>query len=190
MSTTATTAVLLWMLLTAVSVLTWLPASPRVTSRLSRVPVLVTTVAVLVVVLGSVAVLAGLGPPVTGPWRWAVVVLAALAAGLSGGSFATLVLALADASTRTVSARVQRDQLRGGAWIGIFERLGLVASLLAGWPEGIAVIVAVKGLARYPELKQTPSSGVTERFIIGTFASLAWALACTGVAVVFLTGGR
>lgn len=71
--------------------------------------------------------------------------------------------------------------LRGGATIGVLERAAIAASVLVGWPEGIAVVLAVKGLGRYPELR---SPGTSERFIIGTFGSVLWALACTGVVVL------
>jgi hypothetical protein len=70
------------------------------------------------------------------------------------------------------------DVLRGGAWIGALERTAITATLLAGWPEGLAVVLAVKGLGRYPELRQP---GAAERFIIGTFTSVLWAAACAGV---------
>lgn len=72
--------------------------------------------------------------------------------------------------------------LRGGSWIGRLERLAVFATLLAGYPEGIALALAVKGLARYPELRatQTPAA---EGFIIGTFASVLFAAACAGVAI-------
>lgn len=69
------------------------------------------------------------------------------------------------------------SKLRGGAWIGLLERVSVYATILAGFPAGVAVIVALKGLARYPELKAT-SAGAAERFIIGTFLSLL--LACAG----------
>jgi F0F1-type ATP synthase membrane subunit c/vacuolar-type H+-ATPase subunit K len=71
--------------------------------------------------------------------------------------------------------------LRGGHWIGLLERLAIFATLLAGFGEGIAVVLAVKSLARYPELR-APSSGTAERFIIGTFASTLFAAACAGLA--------
>ncbi|WP_062078900.1 hypothetical protein [Demequina globuliformis] len=67
--------------------------------------------------------------------------------------------------------------LRGGMWVGVLERLMVTGSILVGHPEAIAVVVAVKGLGRYPELRDTvqPVRGeVSERFIIGTFASLLW----------------
>lgn len=70
--------------------------------------------------------------------------------------------------------------LRGGRVIGWLERLGTVATLLAGFPAGIAAIVAVKGLARYPDLKA--SDGTAERFILGTFTSLLVGAAGAGAA--------
>lgn len=77
--------------------------------------------------------------------------------------------------------------LPGGSWIGALERLAIFACLLAGMPEGVAVVLAVKGLGRYPELKvdqvarssgSVDRSAVGERFIIGTFVSVLWAAAC------------
>jgi hypothetical protein len=75
--------------------------------------------------------------------------------------------------------------LRGGAWIGSMERAAIFATLLAGWPEGLAVVLALKGLGRYPELKQP---GAAERFIIGSFTSVLWALACVGLLLAL--GGK
>jgi hypothetical protein len=74
------------------------------------------------------------------------------------------------------------DVLRGGAWIGVLERAAIAGTLLAGWPEGLAVVLAVKGLGRYNELRSTPAAA--ERFIIGSLASALWAVACVGVAVL------
>lgn len=71
--------------------------------------------------------------------------------------------------------------LRGGAWIGMLERLAIFATLIAGYPEGLAIALALKGLARYPELKAT-TSGAAERFIIGTFTSVLVAAAAAGLA--------
>lgn len=74
-------------------------------------------------------------------------------------------------SRRGDSDRVQ-EVLRGGTTIGYLERLAVVASLLAGYPEAIAVVVAIKGIGRFSELA-TPAA--RERFIVGTLASLLWA---------------
>jgi len=67
------------------------------------------------------------------------------------------------------------EVLRGGAWIGALERAAIFATLAAGWPEGVAVALAVKGVGRYAELKLP---GTAERFIIGTFVSVLWAALC------------
>lgn len=75
--------------------------------------------------------------------------------------------------------------LRGGTWIGVLERLAVTGSLLAGVPEGVAIVVAVKGLGRYPELRENP--GASERFVIGTLASLLWSAVVGLVAVRLLT---
>lgn len=73
--------------------------------------------------------------------------------------------------------------LRGGAWIGALERLAIYAGVVASWPEAIAVVLAVKGLGRYPELRNGERSAVAERFIIGTFVSVLWACGCAGLAI-------
>lgn len=72
------------------------------------------------------------------------------------------------------------EVLRGGTAIGVLERLALVAALFSGYPEAIAVIVAVKGVGRFTELD---SAEARERFIIGSLASLLWA---AGVASILL----
>ncbi|WP_138996633.1 hypothetical protein [Rhodococcus zopfii] len=74
--------------------------------------------------------------------------------------------------------------LRGGRVIGILERAAVAGAVLAGWPEGIAIVLAVKGLARYPELREPQAS---EQFIIGTGTSVLWALAVCGVGWSLLT---
>ncbi|GAA1186032.1 hypothetical protein [Nesterenkonia xinjiangensis] len=121
-----------------------------------------------------------------GGWRPALVIAATAAACLGGSGVSVAVL---DTATR-FDARPHADQgppvLRGGAWIGLLERLAVVSTLLMGWPEGLAVVLAVKGLARYSELKQP--NGAAERFIIGTFCSVLWASACAGVATLGLMG--
>lgn len=66
-----------------------------------------------------------------------------------------------------------RAALRGGTWIGILERLAVTGMVLVGENEGVALVLAVKGLGRYPELRENP--GASERFVIGTLASLLWA---------------
>lgn len=183
MTTTAAIALGMWLVGSVLSAWVWLPSgigpgSARRESRRARVLVL----AALVAVAGVVAALAGGVEPVTGAWRWLAGVLAATIAVLGGGAVTTCILGLAGSASAS-GARVQRDVLRGGAWIGALERLALLGTLMADWPEGLAVIVAVKGLARYPELSNASSTGTgaNERFILGTFASLGWAAATAWV---------
>ena len=69
------------------------------------------------------------------------------------------------------SVEAASEILRGGAWIGVLERAAVFAAVVAGWPEGIAIVLAVKSLARYPELQAGAAAAAAERFIIGTFVS-------------------
>lgn len=75
--------------------------------------------------------------------------------------------------------------LRGGAIIGILERLGVCLAILTGQPVAIAYIVAIKGLGRFAELRETPVAA--ERFIIGTLTSMLWAAGtAAAIKVLFL----
>ncbi|GLY58399.1 hypothetical protein SAMN05518682_2114 [Cellulosimicrobium aquatile] len=78
--------------------------------------------------------------------------------------------------------------LRGGTWIGILERFAITGCLLAGEPGGIAFVVAIKGLGRYPELREHPVA--SERFVIGTLASMCWAATLGVVANAVLAALR
>jgi hypothetical protein len=109
-------------------------------------------------------------------------VAAVLAAVLAGGPVATAVLRAADpAATGVAGGPQDPDVLRGGTWIGFLERAAVGAAVLAGSAEGLVVVLAVKGLGRYAELR---APAAAERFIIGTLASALWAAACVGVAIL------
>jgi len=140
--------------------------------------------------------------------RTLLVALAGALAVLGGGPVTTSLFALVDAEGRAqgdVEGDAVRDAwadpdsdsaqdadtleragqlLRGGAWIGVLERAGVLAALVAGWPEGLAVVLALKGLGRYPELRNAGTGAVAERFIIGTFTSVLWAAACAACVVL------
>lgn len=73
----------------------------------------------------------------------------------------------------TQAAAPRTEVLRGGLLIGFLERAAVAVAILSGQPVAIAYVVAIKGLGRYPELKDTPAA--SERFIIGTLASMLWA---------------
>jgi hypothetical protein len=119
----------------------------------------------------------------------ALLLLSGALAIAGGGPLTTTVLALVDRGNPAKQSTQEAGQvLRGGALIGSLERGGIFAAVLAGWPEGLAVVLAIKGLARYPELKGPDEGGlpvtphaVAERFIIGTFVSVLWAIGCAGL---------
>ena len=59
--------------------------------------------------------------------------------------------------------------------VGVLERAGVATCIVTGHVELVAVVVAVKGLGRFAELRDDPA--FAERFLIGTLASMltaAW----------------
>ena len=167
----------------AFALASWLPESG------SRLQIALT--AVMVATFTSVGVLLLMGDGVA-TWREVArdgeLLIAGVLAILGGGPLTTSIMALADrGNPRKQSTQVAGEVLRGGALIGALERAAIFGAVVSGWPEGLAVILALKGLARYPELRSpdqpqsvTPQA-VAERFIIGTFTSVLWAVACAGL---------
>lgn len=117
-----------------------------------------------------------------------LVVLTGALAVLGGGPVTTAVFGLVDGGGDQAAGSVRRaaEVLRGGAWIGALERAAVYTSLATGWPEGLAIALALKGLGRYPELRHEDRPGIAERFLIGTFVSVLWACGCAGVALLLL----
>lgn len=103
------------------------------------------------------------------------------AAGPAGESRAEPAGAAANGGPTGAAARAA---LRGGTWIGLLERAAVTGGLLLGYPTAVAFVIAVKGLGRYPELRDNPAA--SERFVIGSLASLVWASAVgiAGAAVI------
>lgn len=93
--------------------------------------------------------------------------------------------AVDDAEHSSPHETTARELLRGGLWIGLLERLAVSGCILLGYPAGIAVVVAIKGLGRFSTLQGAPVGGVSERFLVGTLTSYLWAalmaLAALGV---------
>ena len=87
-----------------------------------------------------------------------------------------------ESSTEPPTTRI----LRGGAIIGVLERLAVCLAILAGQPVAIAYVVAIKGLGRFAELKETPVAA--ERFIIGTLSSMLWAAGVAAFVKVVILG--
>jgi hypothetical protein len=150
---------------------------------------------IALVLLGAATVAAAVADELDTGTRGVATLLAALAAAtavVGGGPLTTLVFSAVDAQAPSPGPgpdpiEAAGSVLRGGAWIGALERLGVFASLAVGMPEGVAVVLALKGLGRYPELRNPAASpGAAERFIIGTFTSVLWAAACAGVLTLTL----
>ena len=84
-----------------------------------------------------------------------------------------------------VPASDNEKSLKGGRVLGPMERLLIVGLGLAGQVTAASIVVAAKGLLRFPELQRGSGAGgpsdVTEYFLIGSFAS--WLLALGGVAL-------
>jgi hypothetical protein len=135
--------------------------------------------AVLTGLLGVAAVVAWTADEQSGGLHEGMTVAAVLAAVLGGGPVATAVLRAADPAAVGVAGGPQDPAiLRGGAWIGALERAAVATALLLGSAEGLVVVLAVKGLGRFAELR---APAAAERFIVGTLASGLWAAACVGV---------
>lgn len=81
----------------------------------------------------------------------------------------------AEAGTLLDGIEKEPQVLRGGLWIGVLERIAVAACMMGGQPALISLILGVKGLGRYPELKDNPEA--SERFLIGTGASILSAIA-------------
>ncbi|MEQ6901041.1 hypothetical protein [Nocardioides sp. YIM 152588] len=86
-----------------------------------------------------------------------------------------------------VPAVTNEKKLRGGRLLGPMERIFIVGLGHIGEVTAAAIVVAAKGLLRFPELqagaKEGPSD-VTEYFLIGSFAS--WLIGMAGVALIYL----
>ena len=159
------------------SLIGWLTPLPRLAMALASG---------LLLTGGVLAALADPGQSTDRAEQVALVVAGALLAVAGGGPVTTVLFDLVDrpGTLRQDSLQGAGEVLRGGAWIGALERLAAYAAVVTGWPEGLAVVLAIKGLGRYPELRAAEDgvrTGAAERFIIGTFASVLWACASAGV---------
>ncbi len=159
--------------------------------RSTRLPRWVPVGAVTLLMAGA-GLATALGSHLTGRPHAAFVVVGLVGAAVAGSQLTSVVFEAIDGSERGVergsadAALLDADTdlrsaglvLRGGAWIGVLERLAVFAALVARWPEGIAIVLAVKGLGRYPELRSGTNPSLAERFIIGTLVSVLWAGLC------------
>ena len=120
-----------------------------------------------------------------------VAVALALAPALVGTANAAVRLALAAVRVQLGGSTTPDRTLRGGRLIGPIERLLVFGFALAGQPTAASLIIAAKGLLRYPELSTTSRLAVgkvdevSEYLLVGSLVS--WTIALAPVLV--LTGG-
>lgn len=115
----------------------------------------------------------------------AVTTLAALVIAVAGGSPAVRTLldrtAFDEEGPNGGIVVDDRELLRGGEVIGLLERLAVAGAIIAGVPEALAVVIAIKGVGRFTELD---NGAVRERFIVGTLGSWIWAAAAAGTVLL------
>jgi hypothetical protein len=119
----------------------------------------------------------------------ALLLLGAFLVQLSTGN---VVVRLVLAATSTVNPALHdtpddpEQQLKGGRLLGPMERLFVLGLGLAGQLTAASIVVAAKGLLRWPELQsrseQTLVHRLTEYFLVGSFVS--WLLALTSLGLL------
>lgn len=86
--------------------------------------------------------------------------------------------------------QAEEPPLKGGRLLGPMERVVIVGLGLAGQLTAASVVIAAKGLLRYPELQAARSEGspdiheLTEYFLVGSFVS--WLLALGSLAILLV----
>lgn len=115
-----------------------------------------------------------------------LIAIAVLAATLAWGVVVETAIALFSARLETIEEGVSAEGVRhAGRVIGWLERSLIVAGITAGHPELLAVVVAVKSVARLPEFKDETFA---EYFLIGTLLSLTGAILAGGLVRLIVFG--
>ncbi len=96
------------------------------------------------------------------------------------------------AATDTVSPQMHAtpgdpaEQLKGGRLLGPMERVLILGLGLAGQLTAAAIVIAAKGLLRWPELQSKPEQvrihRLTEYFLVGSFVS--WLVALSSLVLL------
>ena len=109
-------------------------------------------------------------PPVAAPAAFATAItIAALVIAVAGGSPVTR--AVLDRVTFDepegahggLLASDGRELLRGGEVIGLLERFAVAGAIIAGFPDALAVVIAIKGVGRFTELGPVRPGAVHRR---------------------------
>lgn len=187
---------LLALLVIAVVAFAWSPAVTRGLGKGSpALPLLLFGVAVVLVLVLSVHAGAGGGP--LGRWLGdsplpalqgvgvdrLLLVLGAVAIQLSTGNVLVRLVLAATGTLNPAKHGTSTDpevQLKGGRLLGPMERLFILGLGMAGQLTAASIVVAAKGLLRFPELssrrEQERIHQLTEYFLVGSFVSWSVAL--------------
>lgn len=112
---------------------------------------------------------------------------------LSTGNVIVRLILRATGAIRAPGEPQPSDTLRGGRLLGPLERVFILGLALAGQVAAAGIVIAAKGLLRFPELtvrrdrSETQGVGidaVTEYFLVGSFVS--WLVALASVAAAHL----
>ncbi len=111
---------------------------------------------------------------------------------LTTGNLIVRLVLTAIGSIRPEGQPQPSDRLRGGRLLGPMERVFILGLGLAGAPTAAALVIAAKGLIRFPELNTRRTANVqvkgvgidevTEYFLVGSFVSWLVAMAALGLA--------
>ena len=104
--------------------------------------------------------------------------------GPAGTGVVRTVLRLCGPRLAEAGMALSDDALRSGWIIGYLERGLIVSGVLFGSWEVIAAVIALKTVSRYKELDDRIPA---EYFLVGSLASLAWAVA-VAVALIAVDG--
>jgi hypothetical protein len=86
-------------------------------------------------------------------------------------------------------SREQRTGLElAGRWIGMLERLLVFVAVLAHIESLIGFVIAAKAVLRLPEAREKWSRELAEYYLVGSLASLAWALVISFAVRGWITG--
>lgn len=118
---------------------------------------------------------------------WVLLLLGVFSIQLSTGNVVVrLVLSVTDTINPTKDGSLPATALKGGRLLGPMERVLIVGLGLAGQFTAASIVIAAKGLLRFPELssprEQAEVHRMTEYFLVGSFAS--WLLALGGLVLL------
>jgi hypothetical protein len=88
-----------------------------------------------------------------------------------------LVSTLTKPFRRQLSAERSRGLEPAGFWIGCLERVFLLSFIIFDYPGGVALLVGMKSLFRFGDIKDPANRKEAEYVLIGTLMSLGLSMA-------------